>query len=97
MKRTLYDCSHARVLGKRIHCNKGHLLSLKSDDGGLDTRRLASGEPLALHICQQCSDFDSIGPPVPKTERGWMNGNQAMTQVPTATYFLREVVSSGHQ
>jgi hypothetical protein len=97
MKRTLYECSHARVLGKRIYCNKGYLLSLKSDDGGLDSRRLVSGEPLTLNICQQCSDFDTMGPPVPKAERGWLNGNRPITQVPTARYILREAVSSGHQ
>jgi hypothetical protein len=97
MKRTLYDCSHACVLGKRIHCNKGYLLSLKSADGGLDARRLATGEPLTLNICQHCSDFDSMGPPVPKEERGWLNGNRPIKQDITTRYILREVASSGRQ
>jgi len=70
-KRTLYECSHAKVKGKRIYCDRGHLLSLKSDNGSLDIRRLARGEKLALGVCQECPDFDSIGPPVPEEERGW--------------------------
>jgi hypothetical protein len=97
MKRTLYECSHACVLGKRIYCNKRYLLSLKSGDGSIDVRRLASGEPLTLNVCQHCDDFDSMGPPVPKAERGWLNGNWPIKQVPTARYILREAVSSGHQ
>ena len=71
MKQTLYECLHARVSGKRIYCDKGHPLSLKSDDGSLDIRRLARGEPLALGICQDCSDFDCMGPPLPEEDRGW--------------------------
>jgi len=71
MKRTLYECSHARVSDRRIYCDKGHPLSSKSDNGGLDIRRLASGSPLALRICQNCLDFDCMGPPIPEEERGW--------------------------
>ena len=70
-KRTLYECLHAKVKGKRINCDKGHPLSLKSDNGGLDIRRLAKGEQLALGVCQECPDFDSMGPPVPEEEKGW--------------------------
>ena len=70
-KRTLYECSHAKVKGRRICCEKGHSLSLKSDNGGLDIRRLARGEKLALGACQVCPDFDSMGTPVPEEEKGW--------------------------
>jgi hypothetical protein len=31
-KRTLYECSHARVTGERIRCRHGHPFSLKSED-----------------------------------------------------------------
>ncbi len=70
-KRTLYECSHALVKGERISCRHNHPFSLKSDDGGIEVRRLAGGEPLALTICQACGDFDRMGPPVPEEARGW--------------------------
>ena len=72
MKRTLYECSHARVRGSRIYCDKGHVFSLKSGNGGLDVKRLARGDPLVLAVCQGCPDFDSMGPPIPEEERGWV-------------------------
>ncbi|MDD5039441.1 MAG: hypothetical protein PHN78_09040 [Dehalococcoidales bacterium] len=72
MKRTLYECSHAKVSERRIHCDKGHPLSSKSDDGSLDIKRLARGEPLAYSVCQGCLDFDCMGPPVPPEEKGWV-------------------------
>lgn len=72
MKRTLYECSHARVRGGRIYCDKGYVFSLKSNNGGLDVKRLARGDPLALTVCQGCPDFDSMGPPIPEEERGWV-------------------------
>ena len=72
VKRSLYECSHARVLGDRIYCHVGHALSTKSGNGSLSIRRLARGEPLVLGVCQGCPDFDSMGPPVPEEERGWV-------------------------
>jgi len=72
VKRTLYECSHARVGGNRIYCGKGHVFSLKSNNSGLDAKRLARGDPLVLAVCQDCSDFDSMGPPIPDEERGWI-------------------------
>jgi len=71
-KRTLYECYHARVKGSRICCEKGYVFSLKSDNGGLDVKRLARGDPMVLAVCQDCSDFDSMGPPIPEEERGWV-------------------------
>lgn len=94
-KRTLYECSHALVQGRRIYCNKGYPLSLKSGEGSIDIIRLARGEPLALNICQQCGDFDSMGPPVPEGERGWLKQKE-VTRHGTATgEALREAVASG--
>jgi hypothetical protein len=72
VKRTLYECSHARVGGSRIYCERGYVLSAKSNNGGLEVKRLARGDPLALDVCQDCLDFDSIGPPIPEEERGWV-------------------------
>jgi hypothetical protein len=71
-RRTLYQCSHARVRGERIYCEKGHLLSPKSENGTLNIRRLARGDLLALGVCQQCPDFDRMGPPLAAAERGWL-------------------------
>ncbi len=70
-KRTLYECSHARVKGERIKCHCGHPFSVKSEDGGIEVKRLANGEPLALNICQVCGDFERMGPPIPEEARGW--------------------------
>lgn len=71
-KRDLYRCFHAKVKGNRIYCSKGHPFSLKSSDGGLDVKRLARGDPLALAVCQECPDFDGMGPLIPPEERGWL-------------------------
>ena len=70
---------------------------MKSSDGSLDAKKLAAGEPLALNTCQQCSDFDSMGPPVPEAERGWLNGKRPIKQGATARYILREAVPSGRR
>ncbi|MBN2238674.1 MAG: hypothetical protein JW712_02785 [Dehalococcoidales bacterium] len=72
-KRTLYECSNARVKGDRIYCAKGHRFLSKSQDGGVGIGRLASGKQLAFQVCQSCPDFDEMGPPVPVKERGWLN------------------------
>jgi hypothetical protein len=71
--RSLYQCSHARVRGERILCCKGHTLLKAMEGNGVDIKRLARGEPLIFRACQDCPDFDSMGPPVPKSERGWVN------------------------
>ncbi len=71
-KRTLYECSHARVKGKLICCDRGYSLSSQSENGGLDVQNLAEGKPLAPKVCRQCGDFDNMGPPVPEEERGWL-------------------------
>ena len=76
-KRTLYDCSNARVELERIRCRKGHPLSVKTEDGGADFGRLARGEPLTYEVCQKCPDFDGMGPPVPPEERGWLKKKEA--------------------
>lgn len=71
-KKSLYECSNARVAGDRVYCRRGHILSDKSDDGRLDARRLARGEPLVLDLCQTCPNFDRNGPPLPDSEKGWI-------------------------
>ena len=71
-KRPLYECAHARVNGDRIRCRKGHPLLVRTEDNGIDVKRLARGEPLAYNICQRCPDYDCMGPPVPAEERGWL-------------------------
>ena len=71
-KRTLYECAHARVKGESIFCAKGFPLNLRPDNGHLDISRLARGQRLAFKACQNCLDFDCMGPPVPPEERGWL-------------------------
>ena len=71
-KRTLYECSYARARGESIYCLKGHSLRLHHGNGHIDLRQLALGKRLAFRVCQDCVDFDCMGPPVPAGERGWL-------------------------
>jgi len=75
-RRTLYECSHARVKDGRIFCDRGYLLSLQLGDGSIDIQQLAEGKPLGPKICRQCGDFDSMGPPVCEEERGWLRAKE---------------------
>ena len=72
-KRTLYECLHACVRGDRICYREGHRLLSKSEDGSIGIGRLVRGTPLAFQVCQNCPDFNCMGPPVPPEERGWLN------------------------
>ena len=92
MKGTLYECSHARVKGSRIYCDEGHVFSLKSNNGGLDVKRLARGAPLVLVVCQGCPDFDSMGPPIPEEERGWARKKATRATRRTSRRQEKEVV-----
>jgi len=76
-KRTLYECSLARVKGESIYCCKGYLLGLRPGNGHLDISRLARGQRLAFKACQDCLDFDCMGPPVPPEERGWLKKKES--------------------
>jgi len=71
-KRTLYECSHARVKGERIYCRKGHPFFPPPGIAHLDIGRLAEGKRLAFKPCQACPDFDFMGPPVDEEDRGWI-------------------------
>ena len=64
-KRSLYMCSHAKVRDK-LYCSKGHEFNLRAS-----ILALARGAPLELACCQNCEDYDEMGPPVPANERGW--------------------------
>jgi hypothetical protein len=76
-ERTLYECLHARVNDGHIRCRKGYRLIPKSEDGGIGVGRLAKGQPLAFLVCQDCPDFEGMGPPVPPEERGWLKKKEA--------------------
>lgn len=67
-KRTLYQCLNAKYPkeGTRITCSKGHKLPINCS-----TRAIQRKSPLAPVVCQGCSDYDEMGPPIPKNERGW--------------------------
>ena len=79
-RRTLYECSNACVKGDSIHCSKGYVLSINSGNGHIDVRRLAKGEALMFKVCQKCTDFDRIGPPVLPEERGWLRKDGSFRQ-----------------
>ena len=67
MKKSLYQCFNARVNYETIYCFEGH------DLREINTRQLMRGDPLELKVCQDCPDYDCMGPPVAKGERGWNN------------------------
>ncbi len=92
-KKTLYECSQARVKGERIYCNNGYQLSPQPGDGTLDIRHLVEGKPLAPKVCQQCGDFDRMGPPVTEEERGWLNGKETVKHDTNHRQALREAVA----
>lgn len=71
-KRTLYQCFNARVKDDCIYCAKGHKLGRKGE-GTLNIQRLIRGASLACSVCQDCPDFDSMGDPIPREERGWLD------------------------
>jgi hypothetical protein len=92
-KRTLYECAHARVGTGRIYCNQKYPLSQASLDGSLDIRQLAEGRPLAPKICQQCINFDRIGPPVPEEERGWLKVKEGVNHDTNYRQSLRKALA----
>lgn len=72
-ERSLYECFHAKVKGKRIYCAKGHPLQDKGErNGSVNIERLARGEPLIMSICQDCADFENMGGPLFSEECGWL-------------------------
>jgi len=70
-KRSLYQCSEPKVMGGRIKCAKGHILSSSSLDGSVNIEKLVRGTPLVYKVCQECAEYDEMGPPVLKEDRGW--------------------------
>jgi hypothetical protein len=70
-KRSLYQCFNAHVKDDRIYCSKGYNIG-RAKDGTIPLVKLARGAPLEPSICQKCADYDEMGPPVPKEERGWL-------------------------
>ncbi len=89
VKRSLYTCSYALVSGDMIKCRAGHCLNARSKTGPDILRLLRGGEPLELTVCQNCPDYDELGPPVPEGERGWIEG-QYETANGQANQTLRE-------
>lgn len=92
-KRTLYECAHARVGTGRIYCNEKYPISQASLDGSLEIRQLAEGKALAPKICQQCINFDRIGPPVPEEERGWLKVKERVNHDTNHRQALRKALA----
>lgn len=68
--RSLYQCANAKFpkTGEgRLICSEGHELPLSAGAKGVNR-----GAPLIISGCQQCGDYDEMGPPVPADERGWL-------------------------
>lgn len=69
----IWQCLNARfpVTGKgRIICRAGHELPKI-----VDAENVQLGEVFGKKeclICYSCGDFDKIGPPIRKRERGWI-------------------------
>jgi hypothetical protein len=72
LTRSLYQCFNAKVCGDRIKCSKGRFLG-SAKDGSLSITPLLRGMPLENVSCQACPEYDEIGPPVEKGDRGWWN------------------------
>ena len=70
IKRSLYQCFNAKVLSSELYCSKGHPFPLPNP-GRIHIRALFRGKPLELVCCQSCPDFDEMGGPVKKEDRGW--------------------------
>ncbi len=62
--RSLYCCFNARVQDTTVYCAKGHLLPVH-------IRQVQRGKRLEFTICQQCQDYEEMGPPIQASERGW--------------------------
>jgi len=74
-KRSLYQCFNAKVGGMRIYCSKGRQLGIKTVDMDAYTA-FRKGLPLEITTCQQCPDYDEMGPPIPREERGGFTLNK---------------------
>ncbi len=72
---SLYQCGNAHCQGEKIVCIKGHRFSSDPffrDNGAISIKRLQRGAPLEYSVCQECPEYDEMGPPVPPKERGWI-------------------------
>ena len=71
-KRSLYQCSHAKVKGSRIYCGKEYRFeSRRRGKRTLSIYGLARGMPLVFSTCEGCIDYEPMGDSVPPEERGW--------------------------
>ena len=65
--RSLYECANAKYMFEqgKIICAKGHPIEL------FGLNRLIRGAPLKITQCQDCPDFDDMGPW--EGPRGWLD------------------------
>ncbi len=71
IKRSLYQCFNAKVMGGEIRCVAGHTLDSRNQNGNKPIRDLHAGRPLECQVCQECPDYDEMGPPILPEDRGW--------------------------
>jgi hypothetical protein len=72
LTRSLYQCFNAKVSGDRIKCSKGRFLG-SAKDGSLSIIPLLRGMPLEAASCQACPEYEEMGSPVEKGDRGWFD------------------------
>ena len=90
-KRTLYECFNAKVDTKRIYCSKvTRLPRNRSTSTRCTWKRVSRWPP---KICQQCINFDRMGPPVPEEERGWLKVKEIVKHDTNHRQALREAVA----
>lgn len=76
---SLYDCFQAKVISKKVLCDKGHVLS--GAWGSVSIIRVQRGDPLRLAACQGCKDYlEMDGGPVPGNEKGWAHQGASVAQ-----------------
>lgn len=82
-QRQLWQCSNARVNGidEEIYCKEGHPLTGKSLDGAIGLLKAQRGAPLCMRSCQDCIDYDEMGTPLEKKDRGWFTYRSGRTGV----------------
>ncbi len=77
IKRSLYQCSHAKVKGEHVYCEVGN------DLGYEFYWRLSRGFPLEVAVCQGCLSYKENGDPIDKKDRGWC-WKHAATEIQTS-------------
>lgn len=69
MQRQLYQCFKAKVMDDEIRCSAFHSFGAKKK--AISANYLKRGDSLEITTCQNCPDFEYMGEPLPRSDRGW--------------------------